>query len=87
MNKTLLGLYWTTATKRPNFELLGAFICLDMMKSGVNNLLWPYSAITMLDEMNHICVACEGIVCSERQDMYAAQAILLKEYAPGRLLS
>ena len=36
----------------------------------------------MIDESNHVCVAREGIVCGERQDMYAAQADFLKEFAP-----
>ena len=67
---------------RRNFELFGAFICLDMTKRGINALLWPYCAVTMIDESDHICVACEGIVCGERQDMYAAQAAFLKEFAP-----
>ena len=63
-----------TATICRSFELFDGFICLDMMKRGINTLSWPYSAIAMLDETNHVCVACEGIVCGERQDMYAAQA-------------
>jgi len=86
-NKKLLGLFWMTATMRRNFELFGSFICLDMMKRGINTLLWPYCAVTMIDESNHVCVACEGIVCGERQDMYAAQADFLKEFAPGRSLN
>ena len=45
-----------------------------MMKRGINTLLWQYCAVTIVDESNHVCVACEGIVCGERQDMYAAQA-------------
>ena len=57
-SKTLLGLFWMTATMRRNVELFGAFICLDMMKRGINTLLWPYCAVTMIDESNHVCVAC-----------------------------
>jgi len=41
----------------------------------------------MLDETNHVCVACEGIVCGERQDIYAVQTAFLKEFAPGRPLT
>ena len=54
-----------------------------MMKCGSNTLLWPYTAVVMHDEANHICVACEGIVCGERFDMYKAQAYFLARYAPG----
>jgi len=57
-----------------------------MMKRGINTLIWPYTAVTMLDKMNHVCVACEGIVCGERLDMYTAQASFLAEFAPGRPL-
>ena len=57
-----------------------------MMKRGINTLLWPYTAITMLDEINKVCVACEGIVCGERQDTYYAQTRFLQEHAPGRHL-
>jgi hypothetical protein len=55
-----------------------------MMKCGINTLLWPYTAVVMHDETNHICVTCEGIVCGERLDMYTAQASFLAKYAPGR---
>jgi hypothetical protein len=39
--KKLLGVIWQTAMIR-NFELLGVFIGLDMMKGVINALLWPY---------------------------------------------
>ncbi len=48
--KKLLGVIWMTATMRRNFELFGGYICLDMMKRGLNTLLWPYVAVTMYDE-------------------------------------
>ena len=87
VQKELMGLLWMTATMRRNYELFGSFICMDMMKRAINTLLWPYTAVTMLDEMKKICVGCEGIVCGERQDMYCAQARFLEEYAPGCPLS
>ena len=76
-----------TATMRRSYELFGLFICVDMMKRAINTLLWPYTTVTILDEMKKFCVGCEGIVCGERQDMYGAQAGFLEEYAPGRPLS
>ena len=59
--KKLCGVLWMTATMRKNFELFGDYLCFDMMKRGLNTLLWPYCAVTMFNEMNKICIACEGI--------------------------
>ena len=67
--KKLLGVIWQTATMW-NFELFGDFIGIDMMKRGINMLLWPYFLFAMYDEMSKICIACEGILCGEREDMY-----------------
>ena len=86
-NKKLQGIMWMTATMRRNFELFGSFISLDMMKRGINKLLFPYTAVTMLDESNKICIACEGIVVGELEDMYKAQAEFLRKFAPGQSLS
>lgn len=85
--KKLLGVIWMTATMRRNFELFGGYICLDMMKRGLNTLLWPYVAVTMYDENMKLCLACEGILCGERVDMYQFVADFLGESAPGRPLS
>jgi len=52
----ILGILWMTATMRRNFELFGSSICIHMMKRGLNTLLWPYTAGTMLDKMNHAYV-------------------------------
>ena len=42
------------------------------MKRDINSLLWPYIATTMYNEMNCVCVGCEGIVLSEREEAYEA---------------
>ena len=68
----ITGCIWMTATMRKNFELFGGFICVDAMKRDINTLLWPYMATTMYNEMNCICVGCEGIVLSEREEAYEA---------------
>ena len=86
-NKKLLGVMWMTATMRRNFELFGGYICLDMMKRGLNTLLWPYVAVTMYDENMKLCLAAEGILCGERFDMYHFVAAFLGESAPRRPLS
>ena len=83
----LLGVFWMTATMRRNYELFGSFLCFDMMKRDINTLLWPYTAVTMLDEAKQVCVVCEGIVSGERLDMYAAQSKFLSKFAPSRPLS
>ena len=85
--KRLLGVLWMTATMRRNFELFGGYVCFDMMKRGLNKLLWPYTAVALYDEMEHLCLACEGFVCGERFDTYLAQCRFLEQHAPGRPLS
>ena len=76
-----------TATTRRNFGLFGDYISFDMMKRGINTLLFPYTAVSMEDEMNHLCIGCEGIVCGEILDMYTALTAFLAKYASGRPLS
>ena len=51
----LLGVLWMTATMRRNFELYGDYISLDMMKRGLNTLLWPYIGVAMYDNMRKLC--------------------------------
>ena len=64
------GCFWMTSTMRKNFELFGSFICVDAMKRDINTLIWPYMATTMYNEMNSVCVGCEGIVIGEREEAY-----------------
>ena len=54
--KQLFGVQWMTATMRRDYELFGDYICFDMMKRGLNKLLWPYSGIALLDKTNSFCV-------------------------------
>ena len=85
--KKLVGVLWMTATMRRNFELFGGYIALDMMKRGLNTLLWPYVAVSMYDECMKLCIACEGILCGEQVDMYRFVSDFLSCSAPGRPLS
>ena len=83
----MLGVLWQTATMRRNFELYGDYyISLDMMKILLNKLLWLYTAVTIHDDTNHICIGLEVLVCGERFDMYLAQANFLEKHSPGRPL-
>jgi hypothetical protein len=45
--KKLLKVIWHTATMRRKFELFGDFLGLNMIKQGINTLLWPYFSVTM----------------------------------------
>jgi hypothetical protein len=85
--KKLIGVIWQTATMRRNFELFGDFVGLDMMKRGINTLLWPYFSLAMYDEMKKVCIGCEGILCGEREDMYQFACNFMKAHSPGRSLS
>ena len=84
--KKLLGVIWQTATMRRTFELFGDFIGLDRMKRGINTLLWPYFSVTMYDKMSKICIACEGILCGEQEDMYQFACDFLGAASPKRPL-
>ena len=64
------GCFWMTSTMRKNFELFGSFLSVDVMKRDTNKLLWPYMAVTMYNEMDSVCVGCEGMVLSEREEAY-----------------
>ena len=71
-NGRYTGCIWQTATMKDNFDMFGGFLSIDAMKRGINKLLWPYMSITMFNELNSICVACEAIICSERDESYNA---------------
>ena len=71
-NGRYTGCIWQTSTMKDNFDRFGGFLCIDAMKHGINKLLWPYTSITMYNEINSVCVACEAIICSERTESYNA---------------
>lgn len=61
---------WQTATMRDNFEHFGGFICLDMMKQGINKLLQPYVSVIMYNDLEEIFNRCEGIMTVKRIEGY-----------------
>jgi hypothetical protein len=69
-NGKITGCIWQTAVMRDNFERFGNFVCVDSMKRELNTYAWPYMAISMYNEMDLVCVGCEGIMCSEREEAY-----------------
>ena len=68
----ITGCIWQTAIMRDNFERFGGFISMDAMKRNLTSLDWPYMSISMYNELNSVCLACEGIVCGERVEAYSA---------------
>ena len=67
-NGRYTGCIWQTSTMKDNFDSFGGYLSIDAMKRGINKLLWPYMSITMYNEINCVCVACEAIMCSEREE-------------------
>eukprot|EP00956_Cyclotella_meneghiniana_P039965 scaffold183952_cov43-Cyclotella_meneghiniana.AAC.1 len=72
---------------RDNFERFGRYSALDMMKRGINTILWPYVAVSMYNELRKICMGCEGIVSGEKKQTYKFVSVFLGKYTPGRPLS
>ena len=68
----LTGCIWQTAIMRDNFERFGGYLSMDAMLRPINEMEWPYMSISMYNELNSVCVACEGIVCGERLEAYKA---------------
>ena len=66
------GCLWMTSTMRMNFELYGGYVSVDAMKRDLNTLLWPYMATSMWNDLNEVCVGCEAIMLSEREEAYEA---------------
>ena len=56
------------------------------MKRGLNTLLWPYIAVTMMNELQQICVACEAIMMAEHIEAYRFIIQFLSKNAPKRTL-
>ena len=71
-NNEITGCLWMTSTMRMNFEMYGGYVSVDAMKRDINTLLWPYMATSMWNYLNQVCVGCEGILLSEREEAYKA---------------
>ena len=78
------GVIQQTATMRDNFERFGGFICLDMMKRGINKLLWPYVAVAMYNNLEEVCIGCEGIMTAERIEGYEFALNFMFDQTPAR---
>ena len=62
-------------------------MCFDMMMRGTNTLLFPYVAITLMDEFGELCLGCEGMVCGETYKMYSFIVQFVARECPGMPLS
>ena len=76
-----------TTTMCRNYELFGEHLCFDMIKRGINTLLWLYTSVALYDETNSVCLANEGFVTGEKIDTYLSKANFLARHAPRRPLS
>ena len=68
----ITGCIWQTVIMCDNFERFGGFISMDAMKRNLTNLDWSYMSISKYNDLNSVCLACEGIVCGERIEAYNA---------------
>ena len=57
---------------RDNFERFGGYLSMDVMLRPINEMEWPCMSITMYNELNSICIACERIICGEGLEAYKA---------------
>ena len=53
---------------------------MDVMLRPINEMEWPYMLKSMYNELNSVCVACEGIVCGERVEAYKAMVDLQEKH-------
>ena len=69
---------------RDNFERFGSMASIDSVKREINTYNWPYVAISMYNEMEQLCLGCEGIVCTERVEAYKALIKFCTDNSPKR---
>ena len=83
--RKLNGVVWQTSTMRANFEIFGSFISLGTTKRAINKWIWLYMSARLYSEHRKMCLACEGIVCGERHDVYKFLCQFLINNSPGQL--
>ena len=62
------GVLWCTAGTKENFERFGDILFVDARKRHLNDLYWPYMAVSVLDGEEEVGVATEAIMSAESQD-------------------
>ena len=68
---------------RQYFERWGQVIFLDAMGTRLNNLSWPYFAVTIIDSQGKSWAVCEGVYYGEKREFYAKMLIFLHEMSPS----
>ena len=48
-----------TLVMKSNFEKYSQYICVDAMKRKMNDILFSYMAVMVIDDMNKVQVCCE----------------------------
>ena len=81
-NGQIMGILWQTATMRDNIERFGKYQSIDMMPRGINILLWQYVSVAMYNELNQVCLGCEGIILWEKKKAYAFLVQFLAKNTP-----
>ena len=81
------GVIWMTASMRSNYERFGSYISLDCMKRELNKSIWPYFAISMINDVNKVCVGCEALLIGERDEAYKFILLATEKMAPVRRLT
>jgi hypothetical protein len=79
-----IGCAWMTAFMRANAELFGSSISFDMCLREINEVNWPYSAITARNEFNGVSVLLESIVVEESEEAYSWISNTLFDMCPQR---
>ena len=79
---TIMGIVWQTATMRDNIERFGKYQSIDMMPRGINILLWQYISVAMYNELDQVCLGCEGIILWEKKKAYAFLVQFLAKNTP-----
>ena len=54
-------------------------MCLDVMIRDINKILWTFTTIGICNDMDQVCVGCEGIFCGEREltCLFVVQLLLM----------
>ena len=76
-NGRYTGCIWQTSTMKEDFDSFGGFLSIDAMKCGINKLLWPYMYITLYNEINCVCVACEAIAKHVRYQLHMKNNVFI----------
>ena len=72
-----------TAKMRADYERFGKYHCHEMMGRDITWLLWNYVSVSIYNEMNVLCLGCEGIMCWERKEAYQFVTDFLSRNSPG----